>query len=364
MPGFKNPLSAEELAGLSLENEIESRLVINTPDETPNWHLKNGPFTEEDYQKLPESHWTLLVQGVDKLIPEVTNILDHFDFIPQWRLDDIMVSYATEQGSVGPHYDNYDVFLYQGKGQRKWSLTSKNCNPDNYFDNVALRIMENFDVEEEYILEEGDMLYLPPHIGHHGVSLSTDCITYSIGYRSYQNLEMWDDFGEYLFANKNKETIYKDPNWMKIKNTSELPSQAIANAKSTLLDILNNEDTVNNWFGCFSTKLDLTAESQLPLPILESEMPEQDEFVEKLKQTEFLQRNPICRFVYQLNDDKTACNLFINGQPWDCDGVSLELVMMIANQRKVSYKQLIAHLDDNYNVRFLLDMWQLGWVEY
>ena len=198
LPCFINPISPDELAGLALEEDIESRIVHETLGTSPLWHLKKGPFSESDFSTLPKTHWTLLVQGLDRIIPEVYELLNHFDFIPQWRIDDVMLSFAALDGSVGPHYDNYDVFLYQAKGQRKWSLTTKNCHTDNYIKNIDLRIMNEFNVEEEFILEEGDMLYLPPHVGHYGISLSEECMTYSFGYRSYQGQELWDSLGDYV----------------------------------------------------------------------------------------------------------------------------------------------------------------------
>lgn len=111
LPNFINLLSPDELAGLALEEEVESRIVIQRPHHIKPWHLLRGPFCEKDFQSLPKTHWTLLVQGVDRFVPEVYQLLEHFNFLPQWRIDDVMISYASKYGSVGPHYDNYDVFL-------------------------------------------------------------------------------------------------------------------------------------------------------------------------------------------------------------------------------------------------------------
>ena len=119
-PDFKSPITADELAGLSLEEEVESRIILehgNTP-----WELRQGPFSEDSYSALPDSHWTLLVQAVNHWVPEVQELLKHFNFIPSWRFDDIMISYATDGGSVGPHYDQYDVFLLQAEGKRHWQV--------------------------------------------------------------------------------------------------------------------------------------------------------------------------------------------------------------------------------------------------
>jgi len=362
LPGFINPLTPEELAGLSLEDDIESRIVIETPGTPSCWALKKGPFTETDYQHLPETHWTLLVQGLDQLIPEVHALLPHFNFIPEWRFDDVMASYACQHGSVGPHYDNYDVFLYQAKGRRKWSLTTKHCHPENYLEGVDLRIMKQFEIEQEFILEEGDMLYLPPHIGHHGVALSDDCITYSFGYRSYQDIEMWDSFGEYLFEQARKKNLYQDPSWSSLKGTSELPKAATIQAKKLLQNILEDEKTLNAWFACFATRLDFITEQKLPLPIDEIEHLSRDDFMAQLKTSTEIVRDPICRFGYQLKESNQTCDLFINGQPWPVEGVSLELVMLIANNHNVAAKKLSPYLDDEKNQNFLCELWKLQWI--
>jgi len=196
LPDFETPVSAEELAGLSLEEEVESRIVIQNGEK--DYQLLKGPFDESTYESLPEENWTLLIQGMDRLVPEVTDILNDFDFLPRWRIDDIMISYATKGGNVGPHFDHYDVFLLQAAGKRNWKLTSQDCREDNYIQGVDLRLMETFTVEEDYVFEKGDVLYIPPKWGHHGVALDDECMTYSIGYRTYRGQELWDSFGDHL----------------------------------------------------------------------------------------------------------------------------------------------------------------------
>jgi len=127
---FKPALTADELAGLSLEENIRSRLVIeNVLDDQ--WEYRFGPFQESDFENLPDTHWTLLVQDVEKHLPEYASLLDYFSFLPRWRIDDLMVSYAVDGGSVGPHTDNYDVFLLQAKGQRHWQIQTDNINVDD-----------------------------------------------------------------------------------------------------------------------------------------------------------------------------------------------------------------------------------------
>ncbi len=360
LPGFINPLTADELAGLALEEDIESRMVFETPAIAPHWTLKTGPFKDDDFAALPETHWTLLVQGVDRCVPEVTRLLTHFDFIPQWRVDDVMISYAVKHGSVGPHYDNYDVFLYQAEGRRKWSLTTKNCNLENYLADVDLRIMAQFDVEEEYILSPGDMLYLPPHVGHHGVSLSDDCMTYSFGFRSYQTQELWDSFGDYASEKAIKTGLYKDPDWSELPATSAIPEQAYLNAKILMQSMLNDEQLLKCWFGCFATRIDQQAEQDMPEPLSDDEAGTRAEFIAELRQRSGLLRDPTCRMAYQ----DTGLQLFVNGCEWDIDGVAPALVKHVANHRQLEISDLLLFLAQHDNQIFLYELWRLQWLQW
>jgi 50S ribosomal protein L16 3-hydroxylase len=363
LPHFKNHLSADELAGLAMEEEIESRLVIHTPGEVSKWTLKRGPFTKSAFKKLPKSHWTLLVQGVDRFIPEITCLLDSFNFIPQWRVDDVMISYAVEHGSVGPHYDNYDVFLYQAKGRRKWLLTTKNCIESNYLKDVDLRIMNEFKTEKEYILEEGDMLYLPANVGHHGISLSNDCITYSFGYRSYQTQELWDSFGEYLSSKNIAPLFYQDPPWTVLSETSQIPQQAWHKAKAVLQAILDDDTLVEDWFGLFATQLDRHAESLLPLDSENEPVDGRASFKLDLLNSSGLVRNPLCRFAY-IKSDSPPLSLYINGCKWCIDGVAETLVETIANNRTVLIQKILPFIDSSTNESFLYELWKLQWLEF
>lgn len=361
LPGFINPLSPDELAGLALEEEIESRLVSETPEKAPYWHMQRGPFQESDFNKLPETHWTLLVQGVDRFVPEVTEMLDHFDFIPQWRVDDVMISYAADQGSVGPHYDNYDVFLYQAKGSRKWFLTSKACHSENYLSGLDLRIMKNFDVEEEFILEEGDMLYLPAHIGHYGIAVNGECMTWSFGYRSYQSLELFDGLADYLTEQGSETALYQDPDWSTLEGAGEIPLAAITQARKTLETLLEDEEQLSSWFGCFATQLDQQAEQLLPVPFSDDELVDCSTFINELRQSPGLERNPVCRFAWR--ETAAGVALFINGCQWELGHCAGDLAKILANQRQIALETLRPYLDDPANQKVLYDLWRLLWLE-
>ena len=355
LTNFNNPISADELAGLAMEPEIESKIVFETPKERPQWHLKQGPFTEQDFNDLPKSNWTLLVQGVDRVIPDVSNLLNAFDFLPQWRVDDVMISVASLHGSVGPHYDNYDVFLYQASGQRKWSLTTKNCNATNSLPENDLRIMAEFEVEQEIILEAGDVLYLPAHVGHHGVSISDQSVGYSFGYRSYQGQELWDSFGDFLAEKKLCQTLYKDPNWNVLQNTSEIPPESYLQAKDLMINMLNDEQQLQKWFSRFATQLDQQAMQLIEAPLEPSEAGSLEEFISELNNSQGLERDLNCRIAYHTSQGKIA--LFINGYEFDCKHAADNLIQIIACQRLVDVEQLRPMLQDLSNQEFLYQLY-------
>lgn len=359
LPSFISPISAEELAGLSLEPEVESRLVIQ--HSAQDYQLKTGPFTEQDYAQLPENNWTLLVQGVDKLLPQVHQILQEFDFIPRWRIDDIMISYASEGGNVGPHYDHYDVFLLQGAGVRKWMLTQKNCHPDNYLPDVELRLMQEFEIEEEHLLYPGDLLYLPPKWGHHGVALDNDCITYSVGYRSYKAQELWDSLGDYASENQLFNRLYSDPNWQQAQG-SEITQQACLEAKQLLQSLLNDEQMLQHWFGRFATQLDPIAHQALPEPLSEEESASLDDFIQALAETSALVKDPVCRFAYQSVSQGAV--LFINGYEWTSEGVDNALIIQLANSDSLPAEDLHAWFKSDSAVELLYQLWQRQFIVF
>lgn len=361
LPNFINPLSPDELAGLALEEDMESRIVVHTPQQKPYWQLKRGPFNDADFTKLPKDNWTLLVQGVDRVVEEVSDLLHHFDFIPQWRFDDVMISFASLHGSVGPHYDHYDVFLYQGLGRRKWSLSTKNCTPENYLSDLELRIMDQFECEQEFILEEGDMLYLPPHVAHYGISLSEECMTYSFGYRSYRAQELWDSLGEYAAEHQPFNALYQDPDWSSLNNSSELSPEGYQHAKQLLEQCLNDEGLMKSWFGCFATRLDTEAERQLPMPLEDDEMIPLSEFIEELDNGISLKRDACCRFAYQTLNEQFQ--LYINGCEWDSNASS-ELMGLVANSRLLTADALRPFLSHTPNQLFLYDLWKLQWLYF
>lgn len=268
-----------------------------------------------------------------------------------------MISYAVTGGSVGPHYDHYDVFLYQASGSRKWSLTTQNCVPENHLQNVELRIMKEFIVEEEFILEQGDMLYLPPHVGHYGVSLSDDCMTYSFGYRSYRGQELFDSFTEYLAEHPAWNPLYRDPEWTQNQSTVLIPQQAWTNARDVLIQALKDETILKNWFASYVTTLDSEAEQLLPESDEDSDVLN---FTNELEQYSGLIWDAVCRKAYL----ESPLQLFINGVEWDITGVEPELVKYIANEKILYHSEIVHFFDKDTNVQLIYKLWQLQWLQW
>lgn len=201
LTGFRSPITAGELAGLACEPHVESRLVQKT-SASP-WSLRSGPFDEQDFTSLGTQDWTVLVQDVDKHVPDVAALLNLLSFLPSWCVDDIMISYAVTGGSVGPHTDQYDVFLLQAEGERHWQLGSS-PRPYELRCDTELRVLQHFEPDESFHAQVGDVLYIPPGVGHWGVATS-ECMTYSFGFRSPTCADLLRELGENTSAEDDRQ---------------------------------------------------------------------------------------------------------------------------------------------------------------
>ncbi len=249
---FQSFISKKELFDLACREEVESRLVVEAGAEIP-WQVTHGPFFPEEFEGLPESHWTLLVQNTNLHLPAATGFLGLFGFIPNWRIDDLMISYAPQYGSVGPHIDSYDVFLFQAIGKRSWSTNSFEYDEDDFIEGIDLRIIESFNAEQEWILEPGDMLYLPPNVAHHGIALE-ECMTFSIGFRAPSRHEL---VSHYLddFLNSETDQRYIDPNLTVPEHSGEISKNHLHEVAALANKITPNEKDFEKWFGRFITRL-------------------------------------------------------------------------------------------------------------
>lgn len=228
MPDFKGLLDPSELAGLACDAEVPSRLIQFDPahqQEGRGWQVTQGPFDDEDFAALPAQHWTLLVQGVNHVLPEAQALLSQFSFIPNARLDDVMVSYAPTGGGVGAHIDSYDVFLLQGAGKRRWRISQQ--TDLRLISDAPLRILSHFECEQEWVLEPGDMLYLPPNVAHWGISEDDDCMTYSIGFRAPAARELAIEFLEACRQENLPDELYRDPDLQPVTDASSVSEEMV-----------------------------------------------------------------------------------------------------------------------------------------
>jgi len=261
LPGFQAPLSVDELAGLACEADVESRLVRGRVGGS--WQLEHGPFEEATLAGLPDRDWTLLVQDVDKWVPEIAELLVPFRFIPDWRIDDIMVSFAAPGGSVGPHTDQYDVFLLQAEGRRRWQL-SEHFDPALVCD-IDLKILEHFSPEQEFVVEPGDLLYLPPNVAHYGLALDS-AMTLSIGFRAPNQRELIGACTEQLFDDAREELRFRDPGRPNAKHPSRILEADLVQLRELVRSGLAlGEDELDRFLGCYLTRpkpqLELEGES-------------------------------------------------------------------------------------------------------
>ena len=346
LPGFQSPLDPDELAGLALEEEIESRIILEQ-GKTP-WELRCGPFTDSDFAELPDANWTLLVQAVDHYIPDVTALLEAFRFLPDWRLDDIMVSYAVTGGSVGPHFDQYDVFLLQGAGQRRWQVGQACDQTSELLPDTELSILRDFLPTEDYVLEPGDMLYLPPQLAHWGTALDDDCITYSIGFRAPSHAEILEELVQESLQQLSEFDRFSDAGRSAPANPGLVDNDSI----EQLLEVWRaqlNTATAGDWLGRYMTRPKYPDDSEASEP--------DDDYLQELP--EQLQKHPASRFAY-LPSTPTGARFFASGNALDC---SLSLAAALCAGHHYQSGSLLALATTTEDQRLLNTLWYQGHLE-
>lgn len=325
-----NPIEPDELAGLACEPHIESRLVMQAAEPKRDWKLEPGPFPEDRFGTLGADPCTLLVQAVDHHIPEVAALVEPFRFLPNWRIDDVMVSYATDQGGVGAHFDQYDVFLVQGLGRRRWQIGALCDDQTELLPHEELRLLARFEPLEEWVLEPGDILYVPPRIAHNGVAVGNDCMTYSIGFRAPAQRELIMDWAESLLDAESDGIRYEDPDYARQANPGEITGQAIDRLHALMCDKLQDRDAFARWFGQYN--------SRSKYPEIEwgpEEPPLLEDVRLSLARGNTILRNPASRLSFIRQDDAKVL-LFADGECFECTGESAALAEHLCAQARVS----------------------------
>ncbi len=300
-------IQGNDLAALSCMEDVDSRIVI--VDEQKRYRCEHGPFAETRFAQLPQRDWTLLVQGVDRYEESVADILAHFSFLPHWRLDDVMVSYAVPGGGVGPHFDYYDVFLIQVAGHRHWQIGER-CDANTpLIEDAELRLLESFTRQAEYELVPGDVLYIPPGVAHWGTAVSDECITYSVGFRAPSHADIIQEAAATLSENHLAHKRFKDTP-ASLDADRYLINAAAKTELQALWNSLEPEAMYNALLQAFGRQVTETSiMATQPCRPLD---PAAFEALISQKGRITVKHNALCRFAYSLVDDEAL--LFVDGE--------------------------------------------------
>lgn len=356
-PEFKTPqyypLYREHLIAYACEETIPSRLILNNPHALQPekiWRVEHGPFTMKDFSKLGQkTHWSLLVGDLEKHEQRLREFLQSFRFIPDWRIDDLMISYAPPGGSVGPHVDEYDVFLLQTSGKKIWKIDT---HPDIpvLIEGLELKILQHFTPNEEWILEPGDMLYLPPGIPHHGIAAQDiqDCITWSIGFRAPTQLELMTSLTDYLFEHQN-DPRYQDKELSLQMHPAEITRETLEKIKRLLqTTVPTDANELGIWFGRYITEPQYDFLFEQSNTILNPEAT-----------VEHLQLHPAVRVAYHTDKSTHKSTLFVHGEAFP---VKTDLAQQLCLHRGLNSDQLKKLLTDQENLQLITILYNAGYL--
>ena len=347
-------IAVDELAGLALEPEVESRLIENKGD-VKDWQVIHGPLVEADFNKERDFPWTLLVQGVDCFVPQVHDFLAKFRFVPSWRLDDIMISYATQGAGVGAHFDRYDVFLIQGEGQRQWQIGQACSENSALMAHDQLCLLQNFDVHQEFILNPGDILYIPPLIAHKGMAMSDACVTYSVGFRSPSYGDVLASFADERSTDISADLRLKDQGFA--SKSGEISAMDIA-ALMQFMQAQITPENVAQWFGKHST------EAKYPALDMSEEAMDQAELEAIIKDGYGVLRvSEGVRLAYTWQGDG-GLTLFVQGEALPCPPDATVFIEAIANQWVLEVEDILPLLAHDAAKAMLLILHNQGYLYF
>lgn len=317
---FQDTIPADELAGLAMEAEIESRIV--SVDNDGNWQVDHGPF--EDFSSYGETQWTLLVQAVNNWSRPTHQLLAPFNFIPNWRIDDVMVSFSTPDGGVGAHLDQYDVFIVQGSGKRRWQVGAPDTSLTTLLPHPDLKQVSSFTPIIDEITEAGDLLYIPPNHPHNGVSIENS-VNFSVGFQAPSSQELWSSFADKLIDNNLGETRFSDPARTTCQKNFEIAPNDIAQLKHFMQQQLESSSFFEKFIGEQLTQSHHALEILVPVNDIDSE-----KLRDILSEPDILFM-PVCGLKSAIINDKSL-TLFINGESFALDDSTLALAEKLTQQ--------------------------------
>ncbi|MFZ6864062.1 JmjC domain-containing protein [Undibacterium sp. Ji67W] len=346
-PGFYDLIRPDELAGLACEPQIESRVIYKKDGE---WQAESGPF--ESYGRFGKKDWTLVVQAVDHWSPDVADLVQAFSFIPKWRLDDVMISYAAAGGGVGPHIDLYDVFICQGSGRRHWRVGDRG-NHRQFAAHPALLHTEAFEAIIDAELTAGDILYIPPGFPHEGVCLENS-MSFSVGFRSKSARDMLSGLADHLIDNELGSALISDPERPVHTEQGHINSSDLSSIKAQMQAILNDEAIMTDFVGSFLSK----TKCELDLQALEDEITEEE--LLDLLQNEGLRRTGGLRCLYlDHNIGQGVC--YVDGQRYEFGAQTRAAVIALCNNDEVDAGMLADGLENPKFIKALTEWVQQGY---
>lgn len=353
---FPELITPDEVAGLSTDERVESRLILEKGGKSP-WELRRGPFKPSLFSKLPKSHWTILVNGVDRFVPAVNGFLDHFSFIPFWRIDDVMISVAYDQGNVGAHVDNFDVFLVQAAGRREWLIEDRPRLDDDYVPGLPIRLLKRFKPTHRWVLEAGDILYLPPRFPHHGIAQGDGCMTISVGFRAPTIHEIVNGLASDALSKGDEAARYTDPE-LKAQTPGEITQATVKKFKDLVSKELLSDERIHAWLGKTVTEPYSDVELQ---PTKRAVSPAK--VTSQLKTASAITRCEGTRIAFIRGEKRGALKLFVNGESFELKGNAAKLGEALADRITVPIsKQLLTICSSRDAVLLLAQLIQRGAV--
>ena len=345
MPEIMGLLEPEDVKELALEEDVSARLIRQKNKNPNEWHVKSSPLTKGDFQKLPNL-WTILVQAVDHYSFDIAELWKKFPFIPQWRRDDIMVSYAPKGGSVGKHFDFYDVFLVQGHGHRRWQLGQMCDESTEFVADQPLKLLSQMSVNFDEVLAPGDLLYVPPGLAHYGVA-EDDCLTFSFGFRMPNLAEMTDRLSEQFAKNSVLTNPLADITRIKTNAIGEINNSEFSYLKTQLLDYLTQAPEFD------AAIMAYMSESKYPNSIPEPEEIVADDLLEVINGGYQLILEPASRLLYRQQDQ--LLDFWANGENI-CISQSFQAQLkQIADGASLTFDEEFNHTDILEDIVFLLN---------
>ncbi|GHE83049.1 cupin domain-containing protein [Thalassotalea profundi] len=332
LPSFQGTIDANELAGLAMEQEIESRIISQNSDQS--WNVSHGPF--EDFSQFGENNWTLLVQAVNNWSQDTDALINLFNFIPRWRIDDVMVSFSTPNGGVGPHLDQYDVFILQGEGKRRWQVGAPDASLVDLIPHPDLKQVSEFVPIIDEITEAGDLLYIPPNHPHNGVSIENS-LNFSIGFQAPSKQDLWSGFADRLIDDNLGEERFGDSARQATLTPELLEANDINALKAFMSSQLENDQFFNQFIGKYLTQSHHTLELLIPME------PFTDEQVKAFTEDESIQFIPVSGIKSLIINEKEPF-LFINGDLFQLSDKTLELAKILAGSNALTMEKAKSYM--------------------